>query len=162
MSIDPTARLSFIHARIIGYLQGLTITGSPTILVESTHPVQATRWARVTFTPLYSGWSGRYSSSQIVADSRELVTVDLFWPSGDTDAAPDLYEIDRAAEEIAHGLRSIALSVLDYTVPAVPTVVPGARIFAVLPPTTQQLDPQGGLVRRQVTAEVRWYLRHTA
>ena len=163
MTIDPTARYTNVRARVNGYLAGLTITGTPTWVVRGSHPVNATRWCRVTYRPILEDWSGRYSSTQVVAMVRDLVVVDLFYPLGDTEDAPDLYQIDRAADDVAHGLRSLALSFLDYSSdPDSPDVVPGARIFVVAPPQVATLDPSGGYARRQITAEVLWYLRHTA
>jgi len=163
MTIDPTARYTNIRARVTGYLTGLTVSGSPSWVTELGQPVGATRWARITYVPIRETWAGRYTGSQIVADSRILVVIDLFYEQADTGASVDLYAVDRAADDVAHGLRSLALSLLDYSsTPAAPTTVSGARIFVVEPPTITRLDPSGGRARRQVSAELRWYLRHAA
>lgn len=160
---DPTARYANVKARVNGYLTGLTVSGSPTWVTELGQPVGADRWARITYTPISETWAGRYSASQIVADARMLVVVDLFFSQQDTGSGVDLYAVDRAADDVADGLRSLALSLLDYSVtPATPTTVSGARVLVVEPPQITEFAPVAGRARRQVTAELRWYLRHTA
>lgn len=162
MVIDPTARYTNVRARVNGYLTGLTVTGTPVWVIDGSHPVDSTKWARITYRPVMEQWSGRSSETQTVTDVHDLVVVDLFWPTGDTVDSADLYEIDKAADDVAHGLRSLGLSFLDYSSdPSNPTAVDGARIFVVEPNRIETLDPSGGYARRQVTAEIRWFLRHT-
>ena len=162
MAIHATERYANVRARLTGYLSGLTVHGSPTWTTELQQPVGATEWARVTYIPQPETWSGQHSSGSAAAlDARVLVTVDLFYHQDDTGTGVDLYAVDRAADDVAYGLREMSLSFLDYaTTPATPSAVTGERLRCIDPPTIARFDPSQGRARRQITAEVRWVMRH--
>ena len=160
--MDPTARTENVKARVLSYLSGLTITGSPTI-ADSDEPGrtnQATPWARVVldFDP---GFNDGDLGAQIVYRSFVLVTIDLFFPSGDNGTSQNLYAIDLAADEYADAMRNRSLSFLNYVAdPSSPATIANAEIQFDQPLIAQRIPQVSGYVRRQVVTRGRYHLRH--
>jgi hypothetical protein len=162
MTIHATARSEFVRARIMAYLAGLTLTGTPT-LTDAEVPRQsgdAGPWVRVTFNELAPLQAGRFSATQSAYRMGYLVVADVFWPHTDTQAIVDLYGPDRVASEIRDALSFKKWSFLDYSIPASPVAVSGATITIYRPPTVRPVEGEEGWRRRRVEAQAEWFARY--
>lgn len=161
MTIHATARTEYVRARLMAYLAGLTLTGSPTVsdAAEPRLPADAGPWVRVTFDEAAPRAAGRFAATQTAILMAYLVVVDVFWPVTEQQATVDLYAADRVASEIREALCFLKLSFLDYSTPASPVAVEGAAITCWRPPTVRRLDDDSHR-RRRIQAVVEWYARY--
>lgn len=164
--IDATARYDNVLRRLNVYLESMKITGvTKIVLIGETGfvPDEHKPFVRLTADNVGQRNDGRYSATQTAERVEMLITADVFFPDGTADTPHNAYTIMQAASDVAHALRRLNLSFNDYSSdPANPTVVSGARIRTLLPPSISRLPPTGGFERRQVACTVQWHLRHTA
>jgi hypothetical protein len=162
VTIHATARTEYVRARLMGVIAALSLTGAPTIYDASVprRSGDTGPWVRVTFDELDPLQGGRFSATQSTFRMAYLVVVDVFWPHTDQQATPDLYAVDRAANEIREALSFLKLSYLDYSTPSAPVAVSGATITISRPPTVRRVDGDEGWERRRVQAQVEWFARY--
>ncbi|MEL6344730.1 MAG: hypothetical protein AAFV53_16555 [Myxococcota bacterium] len=157
MSLHPTARTDWARLRVLTFLDGLTLAGSPAVrdAEESGRNAEPTPWVRATFDELDPIWEGRASETQTAHRLRLLVTLDLFWP----EQATDLGQIDQVASELRAALQYTSLPFLDYTDPAAPVAVGTSAIYFQSAVRIRRLAPVSGMRRRQVQAVGEWSAR---
>ena len=164
-AIDPTARYANVIARLNNYFADLDIPGvNKAVLAGETGfvPQSNQPWVRYSITNVDQKNDGRFNSAQTAQRVEILITADVFFPDGTETQPFNAYAIVDAADAVAHNLRRLNLSFIDYSSdPANPSTVSDARIRTLLPPSIERLPPDGGFERRQVTLTVMWHLRHT-
>jgi len=165
-TIDPTAREANVLARINTYLNGLSVHGAPKLVLIGENgfvPQRNNPFVRFDWTAISSRDAGRHSATQVATRVDKLLTADVFYADGTERDPHNAYDIVRAADDVAHGLRRMNLDLQDYSdTPAAPTAVTGVRIRALDPPDTTPLPSSDGWARYRVKVPVTWDLRHTA
>lgn len=162
MTIHATGRVEYAIARLLGYLSGLSLTGSPTLTYaeEPGREADAGPWVRVTFDEIDPIRDGRFSATQSAYRMALLVVCDIFWPDSDRQATPDLYGEVRAASELRDALAYLKLSFLDYSTPSSPVAVTDAALTIHQPVSVRRLEADAGFRRRRVQATVEWFARY--
>ena len=163
MALHATARTEWAEARLMAWIDTLSLTGSPTVTGSDDPPRTAAAgpWVRVTFDESANTAQGRFNSTQSARELTLMVTADILWPAPQTKApgSADLYGAQRAASELREAMQFLALDFLDYTTPASPTSVADCTI------TIQRVDPirripdDDGFKRRQVRGFATWTAR---
>jgi hypothetical protein len=166
MPLHATAKTQNIHATLWAHLNGLSLTGSPT-LIGADDPGQEAITApavRVLIDTDQGTDAGEVGTGGTDKAYRTpvIVTLDLFYGSGEAASSGNLYTVALVADELADAFTLLSLQISDYaTDPVTPAAVAGAYILFTDPPVHRRLPPADGFTRRQVTAEGAWFLRHT-
>lgn len=163
MTVHPSAQLRNLRGSLFAYLQGLTLTGTPTILPAEIprSDAQPSPWVRARI-DLFGGVAdGHASETQLAHSTQVLVSIDLFWRRGEAAPSYTSADIDTAASEIAAAFRRRHIPLYDYvSSPGSPAEVEGARIHFTLPVEPRPLPADGPWLRRQILAEGWFHLRH--
>jgi hypothetical protein len=164
VSLHPTALSWNVQARVLTWLASeLTLPGAPRVqhAEEQRRAAEPGPLLRVTFDEVGPVYRGTFAEGLAAYACALLVTADLLWPGGATDAVTDLYAPDRCAQALRDALTLKCWSFLDYSTPTLPTTVEGARLRVDRPVRVLRLPPDAGLTRRQVRAQVEWVGRFT-
>ena len=162
--MHSTERTTYAQARIYTYLQGLTLTGTPTVLIQDQvrRASIAAPWIRAIATIGESSrYDGYHSATMLAYRVSVVLLMDLFWPL-EGGASVNLYDVDVVADELADAFRHRSLSFREYSTPASPTEVTGSPIRFLGPPIKRTLPSGDGYARRQIVAEGFYHLRHAA
>lgn len=158
MPIHPTERLDNIRAVLGVWFTGLTLTGSPELVLEGAERTRDTSpFVRLSLEWLPGRSSGHSGSAR--ADERSvLVVLDLFWPP----LTADTYQIERAASELCYALRGLSLALSDYADdPGSPPAVEQHPLRFLDVPEVRSLSPVDGYDRRRVQSVGRWFSLHS-
>jgi len=161
MAIHATARSQWAQARLLGWLKGLSLTGTPAVFaaIEPGRSAQASPSVRVGFEELPPLPMGRFSATQTAMRMSLLVICDLFWPHPDNVAPVDLalYQHLTVSDELREAMQFLELSFLDYTAPAAPVAVAGT-IIRIQRAQTQRIpvDKQADHLRVRTKAVAEW------
>lgn len=159
MTTHATTRSDYAIRRLVGWLQGLTLTGSPVVSdADEGRGSEAGPWVRVTFDELPGTHSGNISSTQSVIELGLLVTCDVLWPHRLNTTATSIRPHVAVADELRAAMQFLSLDFYDYTVPAAPVTVTDAPIV-IQRVDVRRLPDDDGYRRRQVRGYARWYGR---
>ena len=110
--MHSTERTTYAQARIYTYLQGLTLTGTPTVLIQdqTRRASIAAPWVRAIATIGESSrYDGYHSTTMLAYRVSVVLLMDLFWPL-EGGASVNLYDVDVVADELADAFRTAALA----------------------------------------------------
>ena len=165
MTLHATEHLRNVRATLLNYIAGLTLAGSPTLQpaeASRTAAAQASPYMRARVNVEGGDFDGRYDATTLAYWTSAVVTIDLFWRSGEQAGSYSSADIDDAASQLAHAFRRAHIQLNDYvTDPANPTAVPNISIAFRRPVVPRQLPTSGLWLRRQVIAEGRFHLLHS-
>ena len=160
MALHATARSSWAERRLMAHIEGLTLTGSPTIsgADDPARSASSGPWVRLTFDEATHTPAGRFSATQSARELRLLVTADIFWPAPETraPASDNLQGAQDIADELREALMFLALDFYDYTTPASPVTVADCVINVQRVDPIRRLPDDDGFRRRQVRAYADW------
>ena len=155
-TIDPTARMANVVARLNVYLAALQIAGGPKIVLLGENgfvPQRNQPFVRFSLDGVGTRHAGHYSATQTAERVDMLLTADVFYADGTETNPANAYAILKTADDVAHALRRLNLDLQDYSSdPASPTGVSGVRIRALTPPDSTPLPSSDGWARHRVPA----------
>ena len=160
MATDATLRTDYVEARIMGWLDGLSLTGSPEVYhadtPRSASPATTTTpLLRASFRPLDPMRTGRWDATRSALRMAVLVVVDLFWPDNEAGEGSS-YDTPAVVAELQNHLQYLTLSFLDYSTPSSPVTVSDAYLRVISPVVQRKLSPERPYRRWQVRAPVEW------
>lgn len=162
--MDASNRLRNVKGTLYTWAVGLTITGSPELLVDG-QPVTIDG-AAVRFAVELTGQSlvGVDSQSEHTFRGAVLLIADVFNKAPSADTGVNLYDIDAMVDDLRDAFSLLSLRLKDYTVdPNSPTTLAAPHVLRALGPAQfSPLSPVDGYQRARVTVPVIWDAYHTA
>jgi len=165
MATHATAKTMNVRATLYVWLSGLTITGSPSLVVQDQlrdGQDAPDLFMRFTLEGLPGQFQGRFSSSLLAVRQSMLAVVDIFSRTPADQASSNLYTIDKAADDLAYQFTVMSTALVDYASDSSGSTPTDARLYTLDVPTVRALPPTDGYVRRQVSVPITWHSRKAA
>jgi hypothetical protein len=165
MATHATAKMRNVRASLYTWLSGLTVTGSPSLVVQDQlrdGQDSPDLFMRMTIESLPGAFEGRFSSSLVAVKQQILMVVDVFSRTPADQASSNLYTIDAAADDLAYQMTLMSIAVTDYATDDTGATTTAARLRNLEAPTVRVLPPTDGYVRRQIQAPITWHSRLAA
>jgi hypothetical protein len=165
MATHATEKMRNVRATLYTWLSGLTITGTPTLVVEDQERAGGSSpdsFIRATIEDLPGRYTGRFSSSLVAVERRLLLVLDVFQRSADDQASSNLYDIESTADDLVSELTLVNVDLADYATDNTGATLTDAVLRVLDVPARRVLPTTDGYARRQVQATFTWHSRKAA
>ena len=162
MAIDATERLTNVRRTVASYVNGLTLTGTPTLLLRDDPRRPTGPLLRLTLEfPGGAPYIGRWSGTQAAFRAAVLVVLDLFWPVTDTSENSNLWSFSLAVDELRNAFLGLKLGLNDYSADASNPSVVASSYIDFTDPEQEPPRTEDGYRRSRIVCNGRWIVRHT-